>query len=73
MLSNIFKSSGSPVNSKSTRVKEWQVAIAWTNKLLLFNCLGSKHSSEKKKASAGITEYKSNPSFVNVPVWNQNV
>lgn len=66
--SNILKSNGSPVNSPSICVSEWQVAIAWTN----LSSVSNWHSvtgSVNFEAMQGNAEWTSRPSWVKVPVY----
>lgn len=67
--SNIFKSRGSPFNWPCMLVREWQDARACMSGLVTGRLLTSTtHSPNFSPERTGITEWKSNPSSVRVPV-----
>lgn len=74
MLLNITKSKGSPLICPSILVSEWQVAIAWIKgDLLSMEVIWSHVTTLPKLLSQGITQSKSSPSCVSVPVCDNQI
>lgn len=68
-----FMSRGSPHNSLSIRVSEWQVSIPWKSSESFAIVLISLIGFSILWSSIGTTPHMSNPSSVKVPVWIKEV